>query len=282
MDRALELARQARGSTSPNPPVGAVLVREGEVVGEGFTQPAGGAHAEVMALNAAGEKAKGAELYVTLEPCSHWGRTPPCVDALIGAEVASVHIALLDPNPLVNGTGAARLREHGIPVEVGEGAEAAADLIEAHTTLVRLRRPFVTLSLGAPDTCLDDIGRDADALITDAAVPQTWARAVYRVEPGPPARANVTTLGRSVAPGRSPAPAVSAPTLAGLIGTLGAEGCSALLVSGSDRLVGAFLECGLADKIVAGPEVDMPAGFRERPDARAPGSCRVFYPDRPG
>ncbi|MDQ2744070.1 MAG: bifunctional diaminohydroxyphosphoribosylaminopyrimidine deaminase/5-amino-6-(5-phosphoribosylamino)uracil reductase RibD, partial [Chloroflexota bacterium] len=102
MARALILAREARGHTHPNPPVGAVLVRRGEVVGEGRTQPAGGAHAEVVALSGAGQRARGADLFVTLEPCTHWGRTPPCADALIAAGIRSAHIALLDPNPVVN------------------------------------------------------------------------------------------------------------------------------------------------------------------------------------
>src|SRR5919204_2584527 len=102
MARALRLAALALGRCSPNPAVGAVLVREGAVVGEGYTQPPGCAHAEVVALQQAGERARGATLYVSLEPCGHYGRTPPCTDALIGAGVAHVHAAIIDPNPLVN------------------------------------------------------------------------------------------------------------------------------------------------------------------------------------
>ena len=102
MGRALELARQAHG-TSPNPPVGAVLVKDGRVVGEGYTRPPGGPHAERVALQEAGDEARGAILYVTLEPCSHTGRTPPCTEAIIQAGVRQVHMALLDPNPLVHG-----------------------------------------------------------------------------------------------------------------------------------------------------------------------------------
>lgn len=132
MRRALELARRARGSTDPNPPVGAVLVKNGRVIGEGFTLPPGQAHAEIAALAAAGEEARGSILYVTLEPCCHWGRTPPCVEALVAAGVSAVHAALLDPNPLVNGNGVRYLEEHGIPVTLGECAEEAAKLVEAH------------------------------------------------------------------------------------------------------------------------------------------------------
>src|SRR4051794_34256448 len=98
MGRALDLAERALGWCSPNPAVGAVLVRDGEIVGEGWTQPPGQAHAEIMALRAAGERAVGADLYVTLEPCSHYGRTSPCSDALIAARVARVHAATQDPS----------------------------------------------------------------------------------------------------------------------------------------------------------------------------------------
>ena len=121
MRRALELARRAEGSTSPNPAVGAVVVKNGEIVGEGFTQPAGQAHAEIVALRRAGAKARGADLFVTLEPCSHYGRTPPCTDAVIAAGTASVVAAVVDPNPLVGGRGMEALRAAGVGVEVGDG-----------------------------------------------------------------------------------------------------------------------------------------------------------------
>src|SRR5207253_2921721 len=113
MARALALGRQALGSTSPNPWVGAVVVRDGKIVGEGFTRPPGGRHAEVVALEAAGDLAAGATLYVTLEPCSHQGRTPPCVDAILRAGVARVVFALIDPDPQVAGRGLARLKAAG-------------------------------------------------------------------------------------------------------------------------------------------------------------------------
>src|SRR5581483_1951989 len=127
--RALQLARRAQGTTSPNPPVGAVLVREGQIIGEGYTQPPGGPHAEIGALHQAGERARGSRLYVTLEPCAHHGRTPPCVDALLTAGIAEVHIALVDGNPLVAGRGIAALREGGVTVHLDERyREEATDL----------------------------------------------------------------------------------------------------------------------------------------------------------
>ncbi len=143
MGRALELARIALGRTSPNPAVGAVLVKNGTVVGEGYTQPPGSWHAEVMALGQAGEKARDATMYVTLEPCCHQGRTPPCIQAIIAAGVREVHIALLDPNPLVDGRGKAGLEEAGIRVQMGEGQEEAAELNEAFIKHITTGLPFV-------------------------------------------------------------------------------------------------------------------------------------------
>src|SRR5436853_212712 len=128
LGRALELADLAVGRTSPNPAVGAVVVRDGVIVGEGYTQPPGSTHAEVVALQAAGDRAKDADLYVTLEPCCHFGRTPPCTNAVIAACVRRVVVATLDPNPKVNGGGVAVLRQAGITVEVGERAADAARL----------------------------------------------------------------------------------------------------------------------------------------------------------
>ncbi len=144
MQRALNLAGRALGRTSPNPAVGAVLVRDGQVVGEGYTQPPGGPHAEVMALQQAGELARGATLYVTLEPCCHQGRTPPCCQALMAAGVAVVHMAMLDPNPQVNGAGRRILEEAGIHTVLGEVREEARSLNEAFFTWITEGRPFVT------------------------------------------------------------------------------------------------------------------------------------------
>ena len=144
MERAIELARRALGHVSPNPAVGAVVVRDGEVVGEGHTQPPGGAHAEVEALRRAGDRAAGATLYTTLEPCAHHGRTPPCTRAVVDAGIAEVRSAVTDPNPRVNGAGFARLRDAGIAVSVGECEDGAREIIEGYAKHVVTRMPFVT------------------------------------------------------------------------------------------------------------------------------------------
>jgi diaminohydroxyphosphoribosylaminopyrimidine deaminase/5-amino-6-(5-phosphoribosylamino)uracil reductase len=144
MAEALALAREGEGRTSPNPVVGAVVVRDGEAVGRGFHTYAGVKHAEVIALEQAGERARGATLYVTLEPCSHHGRTPPCTDAILRAGVAKVVIATEDPNPLVSGTE--RLREAGIAVEIApEYAVEAERLNEAFLHSMRTGLPLVLL-----------------------------------------------------------------------------------------------------------------------------------------
>ena len=144
MERALELAGQALGTVSPNPAVGAVIVKDGRIVGEGRTQPPGQAHAEVGALAQAGEAARGAAMYVTLEPCAHHGRTPPCIDAVIEAGLSAVHVATLDPDPRTNGKGIDLLREANIAVTVGEGEAAAKETIEAFAKHVATGLPFVT------------------------------------------------------------------------------------------------------------------------------------------
>jgi diaminohydroxyphosphoribosylaminopyrimidine deaminase/5-amino-6-(5-phosphoribosylamino)uracil reductase len=144
MARALELADRALGRTSPNPAVGAVVVKNGRVVGEGFTQPPGADHAEIVALRAAGPRADGASLYVTLEPCCHYGRTPPCTDAILKVGIQAVYVATLDPFPQVNGQGAEQLRRAGLQVVVGERAADAARLNAAFLHSVRFQRPYVT------------------------------------------------------------------------------------------------------------------------------------------
>lgn len=144
MSHALELARRAEGRVSPNPPVGAVLVKDGVIVGGGCTQPPGQSHAEAVALSEAGEAARGAALYTTLEPCSHHGRTPPCTDAIVEAGVAEVHAAMLDPNPNVRGGGMAILAEAGLSTRVGEGAAKARRQLEAYVKYVTTGNPFVT------------------------------------------------------------------------------------------------------------------------------------------
>src|SRR5215470_13913973 len=149
MARALELARRGLGRTHPNPSVGAVLVRGGRVVGEGFTAPVGGPHAEVRALAQAGDRARGADLYVTLEPCAHFGRTPPCVSALLPLGLRRVVIATVDPNPRVRGRSIRRLRAGGVVVSVGTGADEANAIMAGYRSHVLRGRPLVTLKLAA-------------------------------------------------------------------------------------------------------------------------------------
>jgi len=144
MQQALVLARLALGQVSPNPPVGAVIVANDTIVGQGYTQPPGLPHAEIMALRQAGEAARGAVLYVTLEPCCHYGKTPPCTKAIIEAGIKEVHLAVSDPNPLVSGAGARELEDHGITVYKGEHAAEASELTEAFCKYIVTRRPFVT------------------------------------------------------------------------------------------------------------------------------------------
>jgi diaminohydroxyphosphoribosylaminopyrimidine deaminase/5-amino-6-(5-phosphoribosylamino)uracil reductase len=147
--QALRLAERGLGLTQPNPTVGCVLVKGGEVVGEGWTAPVGGPHAERVALAAAGPRARGATAYVTLEPCSHHGRTPPCTEALIEAGVARVVCPMLDPNPLVTGDGVARLKAAGIEVEVGPLAAAAEAVNRGFFARMRRGRPWVRVKLAA-------------------------------------------------------------------------------------------------------------------------------------
>jgi diaminohydroxyphosphoribosylaminopyrimidine deaminase/5-amino-6-(5-phosphoribosylamino)uracil reductase len=149
MDRALSLARQALGTTSPNPAVGAVIVKDGRIAGEGFTQPAGGTHAEVVAIRQAGQAARGATLYVTLEPCCHHGRTPPCTEAILAAGVREVHLSHLDPDPHVSGRGKAELESAGVTVLVGEGEEEARRINEAYLKHRTAGLPFVIAKFAA-------------------------------------------------------------------------------------------------------------------------------------
>jgi diaminohydroxyphosphoribosylaminopyrimidine deaminase/5-amino-6-(5-phosphoribosylamino)uracil reductase len=145
MRLALREAEKGLGRTSPNPPVGAVLVRDGRVVGMGHHERAGGPHAELFALQAAGELARGATLYVTLEPCAHHGRTPPCAPAVAAAGVSRVFVGSPDPNPLVAGRGIRTLRDAGLEVEVGLLREACDELIEGWAHFLSTGRPFVIL-----------------------------------------------------------------------------------------------------------------------------------------
>ena len=179
MQRALALARRGEGLTRPNPAVGAVVVRQGRVVGEGFHRKAGGPHAEVLALRRAGPRARGATLYVTLEPCSTWGRTPPCTEAILAAGIRRVVAAVRDPNPHHAGRGFAILRRRGVAVTEQIGAEEAADLLAPFATWITTGRPRVVLKLG----------QTLDGRIADARGRSRWIT-------GPEARRQVQDLRR--------------------------------------------------------------------------------------
>ena len=179
MRRALELARRGEGLTRPNPPVGAVVVRGGRCVGEGWHRRAGGPHAEAIALRRAGARARGATLYVTLEPCCTWGRQPPCTEAVRAAGIARVVAAIRDPNPKHRGRGFRRLVAAKIAVDVGVCRKEAADLLAPFARWIATGRPYVTLKLGMT----------LDGRIADSAGASRWIT-------GPRARARVQQLRR--------------------------------------------------------------------------------------
>ena len=147
MRLALSLARRAKGLTSPNPAVGAVIVKAGKVVGKGYHKRCGLPHAEINALNAAGDKAKDATLYVTLEPCDHFGRTPPCTDAIIKARIKRIVAGMKDPNPANNGRGIRKLRKHGIKTSVGVLEDKARDLNRPFIKFITTGMPYVTVKM---------------------------------------------------------------------------------------------------------------------------------------
>jgi diaminohydroxyphosphoribosylaminopyrimidine deaminase/5-amino-6-(5-phosphoribosylamino)uracil reductase len=170
MQLALTLGRRGQGRTWPNPAVGAVVVKDGVIVGRGWTQPGGRPHAEPEALARAGDAARGATLYVTLEPCSHVGQSPPCADAIIAAGIARVVSAIEDPNPEVAGQGHARLRAAGIVVDIGLGALEAARDHAGHFRRIRDKRPHVILKLAvSSDDKIGASGRKPVAISGEAA-----------------------------------------------------------------------------------------------------------------
>jgi diaminohydroxyphosphoribosylaminopyrimidine deaminase/5-amino-6-(5-phosphoribosylamino)uracil reductase len=170
MQLALALGRRGQGRTWPNPAVGAVVVRDGIIVGRGWTQPGGRPHAEPEALRRAGDAARGATLYVTLEPCSHFGKSPPCADAVIASGIARVVSAIEDPNPEVAGRGHAKLRAAGITVETGCGAEEATRDHAGHLRRIREGRPHVVLKLAvSSDDKIGAAGRKPVAITGEAA-----------------------------------------------------------------------------------------------------------------
>lgn len=176
MRAALAEARKGLGRTAPNPPVGAVIVKDGLIVGRGFHPKAGEPHAEVFALRAAGEQARGATCYVTLEPCSHWGKTPPCAEALIAAGVSRVVAGMLDPNPLVAGRGVKLLEAAGIAVAVGVEQAACQDLTRWYVHWMQTKRPYVIVKTAQTvDGCIATHSGDSKWITGETARAQVQA-----------------------------------------------------------------------------------------------------------
>ncbi len=265
LERALELAERGRGTTHPNPVVGAVVVRDGEVVGEGWHEQRGGPHAEVVALGAAGEAARGATLYVTLEPCSHHGRTPPCVDAVLEAGIACVVAGAIDPHP-EHGGGLDRLRAAGVEVELVDSFEARAQN-EAWRTWVSEKRPFVTykaaVTLDGRMTMPGErwvSGEESRRLVHElraASDAVAVGMGTVRADnPGLDARGvDAARQPRRIAFGRGPLPEGSglellSGSLEDELRRLAEQGVQSLLLEGGPTLAASFFGAGLVDKLM--------------------------------
>jgi diaminohydroxyphosphoribosylaminopyrimidine deaminase/5-amino-6-(5-phosphoribosylamino)uracil reductase len=269
LERALELAERGRGTTRPNPVVGAVVVRDGEVVGEGWHEHKGGPHAEVVALDAAGEQARDATLYVSMEPCAHHGTTPPCTEAVLRAGVGKVVAGSLDPNPEARG-GLELLRAAGVEVEDADSFAARAQN-EAWRTWVSLRRPFVVLKLAqtldgrvaVPGTDGWISGPDSRrrvhelrAQVDAVAVGMGTARAD---DPQLTARdVGATRQPRRLVFGSGPSDLeVRSGALEEELRALAGEGVQSVLLEGGPKLATSFLREGLVDKLMlfVAPEI---------------------------
>lgn len=273
MRLAMSVAAESRTSTAPNPWVGAVLLdRERHVIGTGRTQPPGGPHAEPMALRDAinsGREVRGATLVVTLEPCSHFGRTPPCADAIIDAGVARVVVGVLDPDPKVAGRGVERLRAAGIDVEVGVGSNAVADQLEPYLHQRRTGRPFVVLKLAAtldgriaaPDgtstwitgePARRDVHRlraESDAILVGAGTVRADDPSLtVRLVDGPDPKRYV--LGRVAANAKVQPCEELAGEPTDVLDELGRRGHLQLMIEGGATVAGAFHRAGLVDRYV--------------------------------
>ena len=271
LERALDLAERGRGLTRPNPIVGAVLVRDGEVVGEGWHERAGGPHAEVVALEAAGELARGSTLYVTLEPCAHQGRTGPCADAVVAAGVRRVLCAAGDPNPKTDGRGFARLREAGVDVEVLDDdlAVRARRQNEAFRVWIAKHRPFVTYKAAMTlDGRLAAAGGEArwisgeesrrvvhrlraesDAVAVGMGTVRADAPRLTARDVGAPSQPRRLAFGSGPLPDGSELELLSGPLVDELV-QLADDGVQSLLLEGGPTLAGAFLRAGCLDKVV--------------------------------
>ena len=268
LERAIELAERGRGTTRPNPIVGAVVVSDGEIVGEGWHERKGGSHAEVVALADAGERARGATVYVTLEPCAHHGATPPCVDALREAGVAGVIAGQLDPSP-THGGGLERLREAGVAAHLAEGDTAfrCRQQIEEWRTWVTAKRPHVTYKVAVTldgRVCVpgsrwvtgEDSRRLVHVLRAQSDAVAVGMGTVRSDNPRLDAR-DVPVLGqpRRIAFGRGPLPEGSelelrSGALREELEELAAEGVQSVLLEGGPTVAAAFLAGGFVDKLL--------------------------------
>jgi len=267
LERALELAERGRASVEgTHPLVGAVLVGDGEVVGEGWYAGSGSPHAEVAALEAAGERARGSTLYVTLEPCAHHGRTPPCADAVIAAGVARVVAGAHDPNPKVDGKGFERLREAGVEVELVDSWEARVQN-EAWRTWISQGRPFVTYKVamtldgrvtvpGSRWVSGEESRRRVHELRAESDAVAVGMGTVRADDPQLTARdVDAARQPRRLAFGRGPLPEGSelelrSEPLEDELAVLGREGVRSLLLEGGPTLAASFLAAGLVDKLL--------------------------------
>jgi diaminohydroxyphosphoribosylaminopyrimidine deaminase/5-amino-6-(5-phosphoribosylamino)uracil reductase len=265
-ERALELAERGRGTTRPNPMVGAVLVRDGAVVGEGWHERRGGPHAEVAALAAAGEHARGATLYVTLEPCSHQGLTPPCADALIAAGVERVVAGQIDPSPRVSGAGVERLRAAGIEIEVVDDPRARRQL-EAYRTWAAHGRPFVTYKVAVtldgrvtvPGTrwvsgeasrrLVHELRAQSDAVAVGMGTFRSDNPRLDARDVGARSQPRRLVFGTGPLPEGSDLELVSG-SLEEELRRLGGEGVQSLLLEGGPTLAASFFRANLVDKLL--------------------------------
>jgi diaminohydroxyphosphoribosylaminopyrimidine deaminase/5-amino-6-(5-phosphoribosylamino)uracil reductase len=269
LERALELAERGRGTTHPNPVVGAVVVAGDEVVGEGWHERKGGPHAEIVALEAAGECARGSTVYVTLEPCAHRGTTPPCADAVIGAGVGRVVAGQRDPNPAVDGRGLEKLRQAGIETVLADGEVAfrCRQQIEEWRTWVALGRPFVTYKVaitldgrvsvpgsrwvsGEESRRLVHVLRAHSDAVAVGMGTVRWDNPRLDARDVPVQRQpRRIAFGRGPLPDESPLELRSGP-LSDELEALARDGVQSLLLEGGPTLAAAFLEQNLVDKLL--------------------------------
>jgi diaminohydroxyphosphoribosylaminopyrimidine deaminase/5-amino-6-(5-phosphoribosylamino)uracil reductase len=266
---ALELAEEGRGTTAPNPMVGAVVVRRGKIVGVGWHERPGGPHAEIVALGQAGKRARGATLYVTMEPCAHHGRTPPCADAVIAAGVTRVVAAVGDPNPRTNGAGFARLRAAGVEVELAGGDIEWHARVQnaAFRTSAGLGRPFVLLKLAmtldgrvtVPGSrwvsgeesrrYVHELRADMDAVAVGMGTVRADAPVLTARGVGAERQPRRLAFGRGPLPQGSELELRTGP-LAEELARLAGEGVQSLLLEGGPTIATAFLAAGLVDRLM--------------------------------